>query len=176
MVINRRPRLRLIHFLLFLVVFSPMRGSHAGKPGGVPALSSSKARAKVGQAASLSRPRNDEPCAASGWQPDVPFNPTTVVAPAIHATAQEKAWKRGDRVEVQWKGDWYQAEVIEVKGNQYKIHYDGYDSSWDEWVDNSRIRAAGIKQNNPNATQPATADSPLSQVLALLRQSYEKQA
>src|SRR2546426_76170 len=94
----------------------------------------------------------------------------------IHVPAQERAWKPGDRVEVQWKGDWYQAELIEVKGNQYKVHYDGYASSWDEWVDNSRIRAGGIKHNNPNAGQPATASSPFNQVLALLRQCYEKQA
>lgn len=93
----------------------------------------------------------------------------------IHVAAQETIWKPGERVEVQWKGDWYQAEVIEVKGNQYKVHYDGYASSWDEWVDNSRIRAAGIKPN-PNAGQPATASSPFNHVLALLRQSYEKQA
>src|SRR2546425_12976556 len=89
---------------------------------------------------------------------------------AIHVPAQERAWKPGDRVEVQWKGDWYQANVIEVKGNQYKIHYDGYDNSWDEWVDNSRTRAAGIKPNKPDNThQPATASSSFSQVLALLR-------
>src|SRR6266550_7179687 len=95
---------------------------------------------------------------------------------AIHLAAQERVWKPGDHVEVQWKGDWYQAAVIEVKGNEYKIHYDRYDSSWDEWVDSSRIRAAGIKPNNSNTSQTATTISPFNQVLALLRQSYEKQA
>jgi CHAT domain-containing protein/tetratricopeptide (TPR) repeat protein len=99
-----------------------------------------------------------------------------LTASTIHVAAQERTWKPGDRVEVQWQGDWYLADVIEVKGDQYKIHYDGYASSWDEWVDNSRIRAAGT-QNKPNITsQPAQASSPFDQVLALLRQSYEKQA
>jgi CHAT domain-containing protein/Tfp pilus assembly protein PilF len=94
---------------------------------------------------------------------------------AIHVAAQDKIWKPGDRVEVQWQGDWYQAEVIEVRESQYKIHYVGYASSWDEWVDNSRIRAAG--NNKPSTTsQPAPASSPFNEVLALLRQSYEKQA
>src|SRR5882672_5396742 len=73
----------------------------------------------------------------------------TLSSSAIHVAAQEKVWNPGDRVEVQRKGDWYQAAVIEVKGNQYKIHYERYDSSWDEWVDSSRIRAAGI-HNKPN--------------------------
>src|SRR5438128_8031011 len=137
MIINSRPKLQLLLFLLFTTVSFAMQGPHAGGPRGVPALTSS----------------------------------------AIQVAAQERAWKPGDRVEVQWKGDWYQANVIEVKGNQYKIHYDGYDSSWDEWVDNSRTRAAGIKPNKPDNThQPATASSSFSQVLALLRQSYEKQA
>ncbi len=95
---------------------------------------------------------------------------------AIQVAPQEKVWNVGDRVEVQWKGDWYQANVNEVKGNQYKIHYEGYDSSWDEWVDSSRIRASGIKPNNSNTSQTATTNSPFNQVLALLRQSYEKQA
>src|SRR5216683_3052031 len=137
MIINSKPKLLVLLFLLLTTVSFAMRGPHAGRQRGLPAPTSSP----------------------------------------IQVASQEKAWKPGDRVEVQWKGDWYQANVIEVKGNQYKIHYDGYDSSWDEWVDDSRIRAAGIKPNKPDNThQPATASSSFSQVLALLRQAYEKQA
>ena len=73
-----------------------------------------------------------------------------VTSSATQATAQQTIWKVGDRIEVQWQGDWYQAQVIEVKGSQYKIHYDGYASSWDEWIDKSRIRAVGVKQPQPN--------------------------
>ncbi|MFN2511242.1 MAG: tetratricopeptide repeat protein [Pyrinomonadaceae bacterium] len=103
------------------------------------------------------------------------FSFSIVISSAVYVAAQERTWKAGDRVEVQWQGDWYQAAVIEVKGNQYKIHYDGYASSWDEWVDNSRIRVAGA-QNKPNiASQTAPESSPFDQVLALLRQAYEKQ-
>ncbi len=46
----------------------------------------------------------------------------------------------GDPVQVLWKGTWYPAHVIGVKGNTLKIHYDGYDSSWDEWVGPNRYR------------------------------------
>src|SRR6267142_1577456 len=44
---------------------------------------------------------------------------------SVNQVSAQTLWKLGDRVEVEWKGDWYQAEVIEVKGNQYKIHYQG---------------------------------------------------
>ncbi len=47
----------------------------------------------------------------------------------------------GSLVEVEWQGTWYDARVLEVDGNRYYITYIGYDSSWDEWVGASRIRA-----------------------------------
>src|SRR6266536_1727460 len=114
--------------------------------------------------------------AMRGTQAGSPSGVLALMSPALQVAAQERSWRQGDRVEVQWKGDWYQANVIEVKGNQYKVHYDGYASSWDEWVDNSRIRAVGTKQNAGITSQPTTASSGLDQVLALLKQSQEKQA
>ena len=41
---------------------------------------------------------------------------------------------------VLWNGDWYRATVIEVGKSRVKVHYDGYDDTWDEWVDGTRIR------------------------------------
>ena len=95
---------------------------------------------------------------------------------AIQGTAQQTTWNVGDHIEVQWQGDWYRAEVIEVKGNQYKVHYDGYASSWDEWLDKSRIRTPVIKPSKPTVSQSPTTSSPLGRVLELLTQSHEKQA
>ncbi len=47
----------------------------------------------------------------------------------------------GDPLQVNWKGAWYPARVIAVgKDRQVKIHYDGYDNSWDEWVGPSRYK------------------------------------
>lgn len=46
----------------------------------------------------------------------------------------------GDPVKVKWKGTWYPASVLESRNGRYKIHYDGYDSSWDEWVGGDRIK------------------------------------
>jgi CHAT domain-containing protein/Tfp pilus assembly protein PilF len=106
-------------------------------------------------------------------------NPSVVLpltSSAIPIPAQEMIWKLGDRVEVEWKGDWYAAQVIEVNGRQYKIHYDGFSSSWDEWVGNTRMRAVCAKSNSPSITsQSDNASSPFDQVLALIKQAYEKQ-
>lgn len=49
-------------------------------------------------------------------------------------------YSQGDATMVLWKGKWYPATVIQVGRERVKIHYDGYDNSWDEWVDGSRIR------------------------------------
>jgi hypothetical protein len=44
----------------------------------------------------------------------------------------------------EWRGTWYPAKVIERQTTggtpQYRVHYLGYESSWDEWVGSERIR------------------------------------
>jgi hypothetical protein len=51
------------------------------------------------------------------------------------------AFAVGDKLNVEWKGKTYPATVIGVAGpDKYRIHYDGYESSWDEVVGPSRIR------------------------------------
>lgn len=45
----------------------------------------------------------------------------------------------GDSVRVLWKGEWYPARILNVSDSNYYIHYEGYDSSWDEWVEPARI-------------------------------------
>lgn len=45
-----------------------------------------------------------------------------------------------EEVLVKWKGNWWAAKVIEVGSSNWKIHYDGYDDSWDEWVGPDRIK------------------------------------
>ncbi|WP_207496949.1 agenet domain-containing protein [Aridibaculum aurantiacum] len=53
------------------------------------------------------------------------------------------------QVEVNWKGKWYKARILEVKGNNYKVRYDGYSSKWDETVTAARIR--GLNAEKPAA-------------------------
>jgi len=49
-------------------------------------------------------------------------------------------YRSGDAVQVLWKGSWYNAHVLQAKGSQLKIHYDGYGHNWDEWVGPGRYR------------------------------------
>jgi hypothetical protein len=53
------------------------------------------------------------------------------------------------RVEVQWGSTWWPAELLQVRGNQYYIHYTGWANNWDEWVPDCRIRPCG-----PGGTYP----------------------
>jgi hypothetical protein len=52
-----------------------------------------------------------------------------------------RSFYEGDSVQVLWKGNWWPAHVLKAKGGLWKIHYDGYDSSWDEWVGLERLRS-----------------------------------
>ena len=55
------------------------------------------------------------------------------------------AFVAGQQVKAEWNGSWWNALIREVwsKNSQeglYLIHNVGFDSSWDEWVDSSRIK------------------------------------
>ncbi len=58
----------------------------------------------------------------------------------IRVKSHGAAFRAGDPVLVRWKGKWYPASVLKVRGDQYRIHYDQYDNSWDEWIGADRIR------------------------------------
>jgi hypothetical protein len=45
------------------------------------------------------------------------------------------------QIDVYWGQTWWPAEIRQVQGTQYLIHYTGYASSWDEWVTPDRIRS-----------------------------------
>jgi hypothetical protein len=72
---------------------------------------------------------------------------------------------------VQLKGDWYEAEILEVKAGSYKIHYAKSTSSWDEWVDQSRIRV--IVESPGDPSQSPNTRAAFTQILELLKQSGE---
>ena len=48
--------------------------------------------------------------------------------------------RRGDAIEVFWQGDWYKARALRFRDGRCKVTYDGYESSWDEWVGPQRYR------------------------------------
>ena len=40
----------------------------------------------------------------------------------------------GEQIKVEWEGSWWDANILEINGDNHLIHYVGFDSSWDEWV------------------------------------------
>lgn len=75
------------------------------------------------------------------WQDCAAFRTTEAGAGKVAANPGT-TFGVGDAVTVLWKGTWYNASVLAVnsKKGTYKIHYDGYSASWDEWVGSNRIR------------------------------------
>jgi hypothetical protein len=56
-------------------------------------------------------------------QPSMPLNPVT-----------------SKQIEVEWGQSWWPAQIQQVEGDRFLIHYTGFDTSWDEWVTKDRIR------------------------------------
>ncbi len=51
----------------------------------------------------------------------------------------------GGMVQVEWGGKWWLATILKEEGKRFLIHYVGWDSSWDEWVTEDRLkRDAGV--------------------------------
>lgn len=63
------------------------------------------------------------------------------VASGLAVTACKKPYRVGDHVLVEWEeGKAYPAYVLEVNGkSRYRVHFEGYDSRWDEDVGIDRI-------------------------------------
>ena len=51
----------------------------------------------------------------------------------------------GLKVQVEWNGKYYPAEIRISRNGFHYIHYTGYDNSWDEWVMYSRINTGNKK-------------------------------
>ena len=60
---------------------------------------------------------------------------------SLDSAKNENKYPVGTQVVVEWRGSWWPAKIIESKEGVWKINYDGYDSSWDEWVGAERIKS-----------------------------------
>ena len=61
------------------------------------------------------------------------------------------AFDAGDPVQIEYGGSWYAGKVKEVKGDQYFVSYDDYNSSWDEWVGSDRLGAPEAAETEGDA-------------------------
>ena len=61
-------------------------------------------------------------------------------AMVLFSGVDARAFDVGDKVEIDYGGSWYPGQVKEVKDGQFFVGYDGYDTSWDEWVESARLR------------------------------------
>lgn len=52
----------------------------------------------------------------------------------------QSQFKIGSEIQVEWKGYWYRAKIIDVREGEFYVHYIGYERSWDEWVKPNRVK------------------------------------
>ncbi len=48
-------------------------------------------------------------------------------------------FKKGEKILVSWKNNWYLAKILKTKRKRYYIHYVGWDKMYDEWVTMGRM-------------------------------------
>lgn len=59
----------------------------------------------------------------------------------------------GDKLEGIDLGVWYPVTILEIKDGKYKIHWDGYNDSYDVWVSASQLRRKGSSSNSSSNTE-----------------------
>jgi len=62
-----------------------------------------------------------------------------IAAPPIAAAS---TLQKGDPILIEWRGTWYSGRLLEQKDGKYFVGYDGYSSSWNEWIGPERVRSA----------------------------------
>jgi len=67
--------------------------------------------------------------------------PTAAAGPVpVEAPASSTVWSAGDAVLIAWGSGWWRGHVLEVVGpDRYRVHYDGWESIWDEVVPAARL-------------------------------------
>jgi hypothetical protein len=60
------------------------------------------------------------------------------------------------KLEVEWHGTWYPAEILSSSGASNLIRYVGYGPEWDEWISAERMRYSPAELSPSNATVVTT--------------------
>jgi hypothetical protein len=86
---------------------------------------------------------------------------STAAALPADTRAQAQTTQRynvDDAVSIQWSASWWPGRILAVEGERYRVRYDGYDASWDEWVSADRLRRPDAPAAAP--ASPAVAPTP----------------
>lgn len=85
--------------------------------------------------------------------------PTAAGVTTAAQTGQGRVLQAGDKARVLWSGQWYDATILEAEDGFYKVHYDGWGSNWDEWVNPDRVRLpdGGAVAAPPTRAKPVAA-------------------
>ncbi len=68
-----------------------------------------------------------------------------VFAFALWVAACNRGYRVGDEVMVEWEGKDYPAVILSASGpTKFKVHYEGYDETWDEVVPRSRMKGLRV--------------------------------
>jgi hypothetical protein len=79
------------------------------------------------------------------------------------------SFERGTKIEILWGGKWYPGNVTERRGEEIKVHYEGWADSWDEWVKRDRVRLPGA---SAGTGQPTTPGIKPKEEITTVKQSY----
>jgi beta-lactamase regulating signal transducer with metallopeptidase domain/nitrous oxidase accessory protein NosD len=96
--------------------------------------------------------------------------------PQLATTATEKA-----EIEVEWQGKWWPAAVLKKEAERTQIHYVGYGSEWDEWVNQERIRplqsqTAAPEKSTTGVTPQKAEETRVAQLVEKNRQAARRRA
>lgn len=68
-------------------------------------------------------------------------------------------WDARDEVDVEWRGRWWPAIVLERRSSaRYLVHYDGWSEDWDEVVPPERIRLRTVSPTEDHG-EPLETDA-----------------
>jgi hypothetical protein len=70
------------------------------------------------------------------------------------------SWKAKDEVEVEWRGAWWPAVIMEKRGPRWLVHYEGYGTDWDEVVSQERIRERRAELDAEGGDEPDDEPDP----------------
>jgi hypothetical protein len=75
-------------------------------------------------------------------------------------------YSKGSKVEIKWGSGWYKGSIIDTKSDKYKVSYDGYNASWDEWVKADRLRTPGAVVHPATPVKAAKLNAPVDLPIA----------